>query len=78
MRGAPPSVFAARLIAARHAAGLTQFELAEMVNRNPTHIVNLEGGRGWPSVALLIDLADALRVSVDYLLGRKRRVPRAA
>lgn len=59
-----------RLKEARKRSKLTQEELAKMVKTKKTTISNYETGYSSPSNEMLNDLADALRVSADYLLGR--------
>ncbi len=54
----------------RKARGLSQAELAEKINVHQTLISQLERGTVVPSGATLIDLANCLHVSTDYLLGR--------
>jgi transcriptional regulator with XRE-family HTH domain len=60
---------AARVRAARIAAGLTPAELAERAGRlTGTEIVNVEGGRRVPTLAVLADLARALNVPLHSLV----------
>lgn len=66
-----PSVFGQRLRAVREARGWTQDELAERANLSSSVISHFETGvRGKPSADNLVKLANALSVSVDFLLGR--------
>lgn len=55
--------------------GLSQEELASQVEINPTHLSRLENGRYQPSVEVLRKLAEALKVSVDYLLSGEGEEP---
>jgi len=59
-----------RLKAARKALKLTQSELAQKVKTTKGTISNYENGHSTPSNEMLIDLADALETTTDYLLGR--------
>jgi transcriptional regulator with XRE-family HTH domain len=59
-----------RLRKAREISRLSQSELAERVKVQPPVISHFENGKRSPSVITLRRLADALDVSVDYLLGR--------
>ncbi|HXV44152.1 MAG TPA: helix-turn-helix domain-containing protein [Anaerolineae bacterium] len=58
-----------RLKKAREAAGLTQDELADLLNMNRSTYANLESGRNWPAVWRLAKLKDVLGRSVDWFLG---------
>ncbi|MYL56607.1 helix-turn-helix domain-containing protein [Virgibacillus halodenitrificans] len=59
-----------RLKYSRKNNGLTQNELANKLNTTKSTISNYENGYSTPSNEMLISLANALDVSVDYLLGR--------
>ncbi|MYL37396.1 helix-turn-helix domain-containing protein [Halobacillus litoralis] len=59
-----------RLKYARKNKKLTQDGLAKLVNTSKGTISNYENGYSTPSNDMLVTLADALDVSVDYLLGR--------
>ena len=48
--------------------GLSQEELGQTVSVNTQHISNIEAGRKYPSLELLILIANALDVSADDLL----------
>ncbi len=66
---------------ARSHAGLTQAGLAEAAGVTDETISRIERGAYEPAVSTLVALADALRMSLDALVGRaaaahrKRRVP---
>lgn len=60
-----------RLKEARKAQKLTQQELANKVNATKGTISNYENGHSTPSNEMLKDLANILRVTTDYLLGRE-------
>lgn len=59
-----------RLKQARIAKKLTQEQLAKMVNTKKSTISNYENEYSTPSNEMLYDLANALEVTSDYLLGR--------
>ena len=55
----------------RESKKLSQTELAEKSGFQPSAISHFETGRRSPSFDNLKKLADALSVSIDYLLGRE-------
>jgi len=59
----------AELRKARIALGLTQADVAEKVETDPETVSRFERGATLPSLTRLLDLADALDVSVSALLG---------
>jgi transcriptional regulator with XRE-family HTH domain len=63
--------FGQRLRKKREDKGLSQTELAEKTGLQPSAISHFEQGRRSPSFDNLRILADALSVTVDYLLGRQ-------
>jgi transcriptional regulator with XRE-family HTH domain len=65
-----PSAFPDRLRNAREKKGLSQAQLAERAGFQPSAISHFESGRRSPSFENLNKLADALGVTIDYLLGR--------
>ena len=64
-----------RIAALRRSAGLSQSQLAEKVKISPSAIGMYEQGRREPSGELLVAIANALQVSVDYLLTGKADTP---
>ena len=62
--------FNERLRRAREARGLSQLDLAKKTGLQPAAISHFETGQRSPSFENLRKLADALSLSVDYLLGR--------
>ena len=62
-------IFAARLTIARHAAGLTQEELAARVGLARVSITMMETGRSGTTLDNLTALCRALSASADFLLG---------
>lgn len=63
-------VFEERLRTARESRRLSQGALAERAGLQPSAVSHFETGTRKPSFENLRRLADALRVSTDYLLGR--------
>jgi transcriptional regulator with XRE-family HTH domain len=74
--------FGDRLADIRQGRGLTQAELAQAVGVSRRVIAYYEHEDAQPPGAMLVDLAKALRVSTDQLLGLKppkeKRSPRTA
>jgi transcriptional regulator with XRE-family HTH domain len=64
-------MFGARLAEARQRRGITQAELGKAVGASQRVIAYYEGEGGQPPGALLADLARALKVTSDELLGLK-------
>lgn len=62
--------FPARLRETRNKRDLEQSQLAEKSGIPATSISHFEAGRRKPSLINLGNLADALNVSIDYLMGR--------
>lgn len=67
----PPSIFGERLKAVREHRGWTQAELAAKAKTPAAMISHFETGvRSSASADTLVKLANALQISIDYLLGR--------
>ncbi|MGM0601245.1 MAG: helix-turn-helix domain-containing protein [Candidatus Rifleibacteriota bacterium] len=64
--------FGKRLTRLRKAKGLTQTELGKKAGVTQRVIAYYEADDSQPPGAILIDLADALEITVDELLGRKK------
>lgn len=58
-----------RLKELRTEKGLTQVQLAELLNLNPITYLRYEKGQREPSLSVLADIAKYFGVSIDYLLG---------
>lgn len=56
----------------REKSDLTQKELAKMLSVTSQTILNWENEIYEPNISQLIKLADIFKVSLDYLVGRKR------
>jgi transcriptional regulator with XRE-family HTH domain len=64
------NIFPERLRAARELRKLSQSELAEKADLQPSAVSHFETGRRSPSFQNLKALSDALKVTTDYLIGR--------
>ena len=53
---------------ARVKKGISQEQLAEMLDVTPTHVKHMESGRRKPSVEILFAISDKLNMSLDSLL----------
>ena len=60
---------------ARKARGLTQQEIAELIDVSVEFYRRLERGRALPSIETLIAMADTLEISVDSMLPDLRPKP---
>ena len=65
-----PKEFKDYVRSARESRGMSQLDLANKTGLQPAAISHFETGQRSPSFENLRKLADALSVSVDYLLGR--------
>lgn len=63
-------IFCERLRTARESKRLSQTDLAKRADLQPSAVSHFETGRRLPSFENLKRLADALNVTIDYLLGR--------
>ena len=54
----------------RNSRGLTQEVFAQAINCSREAVASYETGKSTPPVEVLIQMADFLRVSLDYLVGR--------
>jgi transcriptional regulator with XRE-family HTH domain len=63
--------FGKRLRQARRTQDITQEELAYSVGVKTSTISNFERGKNYPSVDVLIKVADSLNISIDSLLISK-------
>ncbi len=66
----PTEIFPLRLRSARSARDLSQSELASRADLQASAVSHFETGTRKPSFDNLRRLADALRVTTDYLVGR--------
>lgn len=53
----------------RQAVGITQEQVANELEVNPSHISNIECGRANPSLTALVKIANILQCSVDYFIS---------
>jgi transcriptional regulator with XRE-family HTH domain len=65
-------LFMERLKMLRSSQGLTQEAFAKMLNCTREAIASYETGKSTPPVEILIQMADKLKVSLDYLVGRSQ------
>jgi len=49
--------------------GITQEQVANALDVNPSHISNIETGRAHPSLSALINIANILKCSVDFFIS---------
>ena len=61
-----------RIKSRRTELGVTQTELARVAKLTPAAISQFESGARKPSFDAISKLATALKITTDYLLGRKR------
>ncbi len=57
---------------------LTQENLAQMVNCNPSHISNVENAHTKVSLIVLLSIANALDTTIDYLLANQYKKSKTA
>lgn len=62
--------FGSRIIEIRKEKGLSQDQLAKLLSATPTTIGRYERDEVKPSVEMAVKIAEALEVSMDYLVGR--------
>ncbi len=62
-------IFNERLKILREDEGFTQQHLAEVLNVSTSAVSHYENGTREPTIGTLIQMADILNVSVDYLVG---------
>jgi transcriptional regulator with XRE-family HTH domain len=68
------SDFGERLVEIRKARGLTQYDLADLIGTTQRTISYYENEGGHPQAPVMADLARALNISTDELLGVKKGV----
>jgi transcriptional regulator with XRE-family HTH domain len=62
-------IVAKRIKECRLAKGLSQEDLAKLLGKSRTNVVNYEAGRTTLPGSVIVDLANIFEVSTDYLLG---------
>lgn len=65
-----------RLKELRQAKGLTQKEIAQIVNYSQNLISTWENGSHEPDINALITLSNFFNVSVDYMIGNENNIPK--
>ena len=68
MKEKPPCPFGKVLVAARQTRGVSQYRLAQLVDRNPRYISQLEHGKREPLISTVIMLARALQMDSGELV----------
>jgi len=63
------SKMSTRIKEAREALGATQAELAKQAHLTAAAVCQFEKGARTPSLQTLIQLSEALKINIDYLLG---------
>ena len=61
-------VIGKKIRARRKALDITQEQVAEYLDVNPSHISNIEAGRAHPSLVALINIANCLHCSIDVFI----------
>ncbi len=57
----------------RSAQGMNQVQFAKLIGVTKQCVSNWENDNVLPSIDMLVKIADAFRVTTDYLLGREAR-----
>lgn len=68
-------IIAANLVTLRQEAGLTQLQLAEMLNYSDKAVSKWERGESIPDLRVLIKLADIYHISLDDIVRAKKEKP---
>lgn len=68
-------VIAANLVRLRQEAGLTQLQLAEMLNYTDKAVSKWERGESIPDLRVLVKLADIYHISLDDIVRAKKEKP---
>lgn len=69
MEGYNTKLVAERIKICRTARNMSQEDLANLLGKSRTNIVNYEAGRTTLPGSVIVDLSDIFKVSTDYLLG---------
>ena len=59
----------------RSSAGMTQLELAEILNYSDKAVSKWESGASLPDVGVLLQIANTFGVTVDYMLSEEHKIP---
>lgn len=78
MSSKPTEIFRDRLRTAREFRGFSQGDLAKRAGLQASAVSHFETGTRKPSFNNLKRLADTLRVTTDYLLGRSNKMDASA
>ena len=66
-------LLASRIRQLREKSELTQQELANLLHVSKASICKYEKDKSYPSLDILLKMADIFNVSTDYLLGREEK-----
>ena len=72
----PKTLFGQRLYQIRMGKVMNQIDLAQAINSTQRAISSYETGTSYPPLPVIVDLAKALKVSVDDLVGLKETKPK--
>ena len=68
--------FGLRLKELRNKKGITQYQLAEMVDIDPKHMSHIETGRSFPKADLIEKFANALKIDYTKLFKTEHLQPK--
>lgn len=66
-------IIAKNISALRQARGMTQLELAEMLNYSDKAVSKWERAESMPDIAVLVEIADLFDVTLDYLVRAEHK-----
>lgn len=58
-----------RLKEGRNKLGITQDKLSEIIDVSPSYISEIERGTSICSLAVLVNIADVLKMNIDYIIN---------
>lgn len=67
-----------KLKARREALGISQYALAKAVGKSQSYVARIEAGRSSPGVCIAIELAAALKTTVEELFGQLPHEPQTS
>ena len=67
-----------RIRARRQSMGITQEQVANLLDVNPSHVSNIECGRSNPSLTALVNIANILDCGADLFLADEYTSPGTA
>jgi transcriptional regulator with XRE-family HTH domain len=72
----PKTLFGKKLYQIRMEKGMNQHQLAQAIQSTQRAISSYETGNSYPPLPVIVDLAQALKVSADALMGLKENKPK--